>query len=124
MFRLSTYTILGIVFLSSSLFTFVSSDQCIHDHIMESMATHVPHERRQLSTTSKQFYNFTVNEHGRALQSTFSPIRIKLDVSRLYDGGYVMHTKTYGIFSPLSRNWKSNGGRISVSKILQLPPIS
>jgi hypothetical protein len=28
-----------------------------------------------------------VNEHGRAMQTaTYSPIRIKVDVSRLYDG--------------------------------------
>jgi len=84
MFLTSTNTILGIVL---SIISLINAQTCIHDHIMESIATNVPHDHRQLAITSHQQYNFTVNEHGRALQSTFSPIRIKVDVSRLYDGG-------------------------------------
>jgi hypothetical protein len=64
-----------------------ASGECIHDHITDAIETTVSHDERRRLTSSPQPYEFTVNEHGRAMQTaTYSPIRIKVDVSRLYDG--------------------------------------
>lgn len=57
--------------------------ECLHDHIMESQATVIPHHERHLHTTSETEYGVEIDAHGRALQSTFSNIRIKVDASRL-----------------------------------------
>jgi hypothetical protein len=59
---------------------------CVHDAIMDNVATAIPHEERHLHTETAQEYGFEVDQHGRALQSTFSSIRIKVDTTRLFDG--------------------------------------
>ncbi len=60
---------------------------CIHDALTDALHEGVPHEERHLRNVAPQVYNYTVNEHGRALQATFSNIRIRVDTSRLLDGG-------------------------------------
>lgn len=64
-----------------------ASGDCIHDHITDTIESALSHDERRRLTSSPQPYEFTVNEQGRAMQTaTYSPIRIKVDVSRLYDG--------------------------------------
>ncbi len=60
--------------------------ECVHDAILGDLSKGTTHEERHLATRAEQDYDFTVNEHGRALQSTWSPIRIKVDLSRLDPG--------------------------------------
>ncbi len=61
-----------------------AAHECVHDALQETLALGLPHEERHLATSAPQQYNFTLDQHGRALQSTtFSSIRIKVDVSRL-----------------------------------------
>jgi hypothetical protein len=61
-----------------------NAHECLHDALQETLARGMPHEERHLATSAPQEYNFTLDQHGRALQSTtFSSIRIKVDVSRL-----------------------------------------
>jgi len=59
---------------------------CVHDEVMANLNTIIPHKERQLRTMSAQEYHVET-EHGRVLQSSYAPIRIVLDTSRLYLNG-------------------------------------
>jgi len=61
---------------------------CVHDEIMSSLGrAHGGHRARHNATVSRQTYaGSRVDRHGRELQTTFAPVRIVVDTSRLAMG--------------------------------------
>lgn len=67
--------------------------RCIHDAVVESLDRLMPSAARLAAAQSRLLSSYADNlrtdAHGRILQSTFNNLRVKIDVSRLYNNSYV-----------------------------------
>jgi hypothetical protein len=58
---------------------------CLHDELNARIHELAPPEERFGATKARQLYDIRYDPHGRMLQTTFNNLRIRLDISRLFN---------------------------------------
>lgn len=75
---------LASLLAAAGVVSFAAAHECVHDTVMHNLGTTESHDARQLREYAENSYDVQMDTHGRVLQETFAPIRIRVDTSRLF----------------------------------------